>query len=300
MKKQKNLLPDTNAVLFGERKRIHSSSLSWFMRSSVNIAALLIFAVLDFSTVYNLFDNAMPATGWSIAMVTAGICLAENFIPNVSARLMHNVLLIRSRRKANIAFLAISLAVVVILLSFLGYMRWETRNTEISNETSTLDLPDEPSGDISEEETAESGGKDSVALVLVVVPWVTSSLSFFLGFVTDDPARGHYHRVELSRLNAQGHQAELEATLIEARELDPARLEELIHQEYAAACETARCVIQEWLAQWELMLIAHMGSAESAEILAQLYEQIELVPNGSAPVQLYSSSNQRDNTNTAA
>ena len=134
----RNKLPNTCTALVSARQQVHRSSNTWFMCIGVNILCCLSFAALDYSTLFSLFDNNMVAAAWAISIFTFGICVAENFLPMISARFLHQIITLKRKDCSRILLLIISLLLAITLLAFLGNARRGRRRLSIKQQKAAL------------------------------------------------------------------------------------------------------------------------------------------------------------------
>ena len=282
----RNKLPNTCTALVSARQQVHRSSNTWFMCIGVNILCCLSFAALDYSTLFSLFDNNMVAAAWAISVFTFGICVAENFLPMISARFLHQIITLKRKDCSRILLLIISLLLAITLLAFLGNARWQTRNSEIDNDNATLTIetsaaPDgTPTEAASPDDSQEERAQNGIAMLLAVIPWCTSAISFFLAYLTDDPLRRRHDQLEIARLKLQEHLSLLIATHAELKGQNIDEMRQMIINEYQAKRYEVEQLCKEWFADWEQMLMAKIGTEEAIELLSQHYHDL---PSPSMP-----------------
>lgn len=262
------MVTGTYGAVGAAREAVQGSHRAWYMSSAAAIIVAIIFSVLDASTLFTQFDTAMNSAMTIIWVVTAGICIAENFVPMLAASYWHQCYTLQLRgRKYKILF-GVAVGVSVLLLSTLMYMRWATRNAAI--DTSVSGLSGAAAGYAPEQ--TNSGVRDSLAAVLSIVPWITSCITFMMAYFTDNPLEKRRHALQLKILETKERLTDLNATLKEVEEHDLGTLEDLVKAEYLAALAALEEIASGWEALSRRKLMEKIGTPQAISRLSDKAE----------------------------
>ena len=254
------------------RRKTQTSHRAWYMTSLGAVIVALLFSGLDASTLFTQFDTAMNAAMTLIWIVTAGICIAENFVPMLAAAYFHQCYTLGYRgRKYKVLFF-VSVGVSVLLLSALMYMRWATRNASI--DTSVSSLGGAAAGYAPKQE--DSSVRNSLSAVLSIVPWITSCITFMMAYFTDNPLENRRHTVQLKLLETKERLADLNAVLKEVEEHDVSTMEDLVKTEYYAAIAALEEIAAGWEALARRKLMEKIGTAQAISQLSGKAEETSL------------------------
>lgn len=270
--KNNPMVTETYGPVGKTRKGTQTSHRAWYMTPLGAVIVALIFSVLDASTLFTQFDTAMNAAMTLIWVVTAGICIAENFVPMLAAAYFHQCYTLNYRGKKYKVLFFVSVGVSVLLLSALMYMRWATRNASIDMSISSLGGAAASYAPNQE----DSSVRDSLAAVLSIVPWITSCITFMMAYFTDNPLENRRHAVQLKILETKERMADLNAVLKEVEEHDVSTMEDLVKTEYFAAI----AALEEFAAGWEALarqkLMEKIGTAQAISQLSGKAEATSL------------------------
>lgn len=229
-KKNDPMATSTYGSAVKARRQIQTSHRAWYMTTLGTVIVVLIFGALDASTLFTQFDTAMNAAMVLIWVVTAGICIAENFVPMLAASYFHQCFTLRYRGAKYKVLFVLSVTASILLLSVLTYMRWATRNASIDMSVSGLGGAAASYAPNQE----DSGVRDSLATVLGIVPWVTSCITFMMGYFTDNPLENRRHTLQNKILENKERIADLKAVIREVEGHDLSTMEELVYLDYLA------------------------------------------------------------------
>lgn len=211
-----------DCTLTTSRKNVQRSSRPWYMRNLVEILLILFFAAVDYGALSTLFDNSMVATKWVITLTTAGACVLENILASIAGHLWHEAVTLK-KSSAKVRLLG-SIAVDVALLTGLLLFRFVSRNATLTNVQGLTGM-----GTTVSAGAGDDGTQVALALVLSLIPYVTSVASFLLA-TCNSPLRRKREALELELLRQEETVAQLQAAAAEIQAYDPDRELQLLTQ----------------------------------------------------------------------
>ena len=235
----------TDKLALGEdltrgRQRIQKASRTWYMWGPVEILLILFFAAVDYGALSSLFDNSMVASRWVITLTTAGACVIENFLASVAGRLYHEAVTLGDRRARKL--LAGTVGVDLVFLLGLLLFRFVSRDTSLSTSVQGL----AGMGATVTVGTGDDGTRAALALVLALVPFATSAVSFLMSYLCENPLRRKREALELELLRQEETVAQLQAAAAEIQAYDPARELQLLTQCHRQARSYVDHLETEW------------------------------------------------------
>ena len=258
------------------RKLVQTSHRAWYMTALGNVIVVLIHGILDASTLFTQFDTAMNAAMVLIWVVVAGICFAENFVPLLASSYFHQCFTLQYRGAKYKVLFVLSVTVTILLLSVLTYMRWATRNASIDMSLSSLG----GSAAAYAPKQEDSGVRDSLAVVLSTVPWVTSFNTFMMGYFTNNPLENRRHALQNTILKSKERLADVRAAIREVELHDLSAMEELVYLNYLAAIAELEQIGAGW---HELALRKLKKKNGTPEAISQLSGEAEATSLDSLP-----------------
>lgn len=222
------------------RQRIQKVSRTWYMWGPVEILLILFFAAVDYGALSSLFDNSMVASRWVITLTTAGACVIENFLASVAGRLYHEAVTLGDRRARKL--LAGTVGVDLVFLLGLLLFRFVSRDTSLSTSVQGL----AGMGATVTVGTGDDGTRAALALVLALVPFATSAVSFLMSYLCENPLRRKREALELELLRQEETVAQLQAAAAEIQAYDPARELQLLTQCHRQARSYVDHLETEW------------------------------------------------------
>ncbi len=226
-------------TLTTSRKNVQRSSRPWYKRNLVEILLILFFAAVDYSALSSLFDNSMVATKWVITLTTAGACVLENILASIAGHLWHEAVTLK-KSSAKVRLLG-SIAVDVALLTGLLLFRFVSRNATLTTSIQGLT----GMGTTVSAGAGDDGTRVALALVLSLIPYVTSVASFLLA-TCNSPLRRRAEALELEIIHLEETVAQLQAAVAEIQAYDPAQEHQLLLQRHRHATAYVDHLETEW------------------------------------------------------
>lgn len=227
-------------ALTAGRRRIQKSSRTWYMWGPVEVLLILFFAAVDYGALSSLFDNSMVASRWVITLTTAGACVIENFLASVAGRLYHEAVTLGDRRARKL--LAGTVGVDLVFLLGLLLFRFVSRDTALATSVQGL----AGMGSTVTAGTGDEGTRAALALVLALVPFATSAVSFLMSYLCENPLRRRKEALEVELLRREETVAQLRAAAAEIQAYDPAREHQVLLQRH----RQARAYVDHLEAEW--------------------------------------------------
>lgn len=227
-------------ALTAGRRRIQKSSRTWYMWGPVEIPLILFFAAVDYGALSSLFDNSMVASRWVITLTTAGACVIENFLASVAGRLYHEAVTLGNRRARKL--LVGTVGVDLVFLLGLLLFRFVSRDTALATSVQGL----AGMGSTVTAGTGDESTRAALALVLALVPFATSAVSFLMSYLCENPLRRRKEALEVELLRREETVAQLRAAAAEIQAYDPAREHQVLLQRH----RQARAYVDHLEAEW--------------------------------------------------
>ncbi len=227
-------------ALTAGRRRIQKSSRTWYMWGPVEVLLILFFAAVDYGALSSLFDNSMVASQWVITLTTAGACVIENFLASVAGRLYHEAVTLGNRRARKL--LVGTVGVDLVFLLGLLLFRFVSRDTALATSVQGL----AGMGSTVTAGTGDESTRAALALVLALVPFATSAVSFLMSYLCENPLRRRKEALEVELLRREETVAQLRAAVAEIQAYDPAQEHQLLLQRH----RQARAYVDHLEAEW--------------------------------------------------
>ena len=215
-------------TLTTSRKNVQRSSRPWYTHGLLEILLIVFFSACDAASVQSLLDNTMLASSWVITLATAGICVLENILASIAGHIWHEVVTLKKRSAKVRLFGAI--AVDVTLLTGLLLFRFVSRNATLTTSIQGLT----GMGTTVSAGAGDDGTQVALALVLSLIPYVTSVASFLLA-TCNSPLRRRAEALELEIIHLEETVAQLQAAVAEIQAYDPAQERQLLLQRHRHA-----------------------------------------------------------------
>jgi len=213
--------------------KYQAAEKTWWEYPAVLIVLVIGLSLVDAATLWSVFDKIMLESQIIGMFLTFGVALSLNFIPLIAGKFLKEYFYHRSRIKL---WQIIALGAVFFLLYVATFwLRWVTRFVSLDNGlenglVSTIDSA--TSGAAGAQDSAIQAG---TTILLGIVPFVTSVINLYLGFISGDPILKKLNRIRLRKIELHEHLAELEACEIELRYPgDQAELERLEKDKFDA------------------------------------------------------------------
>ena len=227
-------------ALTAGRRRIQKSSRTWYMWGPVEVLLILFFAAVDYGALSSLFDNSMVASQWVITLTTAGACVIENFLASVAGRLYHEAVTLGNRRARKL--LVGTVGVDLVFLLGLLLFRFVSRDTALATSVQGL----AGMGSTVTAGTGDESTRAALALVLALVPFAPSAVSFLMSYLCENPLRRRKEALEVELLRREETVAQLRAAVAEIQAYDPAQEHQLLLQRH----RQARAYVDHLEAEW--------------------------------------------------
>ncbi|MBR6326057.1 MAG: hypothetical protein IKR61_04560 [Lachnospiraceae bacterium] len=171
-----------------------AADLSQWQKPKAAMAIAVISTVLDFITLFTLFDYVFLQSVWIGLVMSFGIAVVLDTLPLVIAKFFHWAIY-RTRRNAKLMLTVLLTGYFLLFLTTVG-LRFaykdmygqETGSAELVNTSANTEFT------AGEEEETEQGNPRSTASVLLLAlsPLVTSIVTFGIAFASDDEVRRKY------------------------------------------------------------------------------------------------------------
>lgn len=209
-------------LLKGEKK-YQAVDKTWWEYPAVLIVLVIGLSLVDAATLWSVFDKIMLESQIIGMFLTFGVALSLNFIPLIAGKLIKLYFYRESKIKPwHIVVLG---AVFFLLYAATFWLRWVTRFVSLDNGLDS-GLVSTIGGATSDAAAAQDSAiQAGTTILLGIVPFVTSVINLYLGFISGDYKLKKINHLRIRMIELRENLAELDAAEIELRH--PGKREEL-------------------------------------------------------------------------